>query len=313
MSARACPDDTLVRARRGELLPEEAGTLEAHLALCASCRMSAALGRAVGPLPPPDDEDEALARRLIEHQLGAGAPSATVPVVAFPPRRRRSPGRSWALAASLLLMASAASAAYWTVRVKTARRAAAARAAWTPPARPSRTATPPAGATTGPPPLPLAPPTVPARPGPSQSRPVHAPAGATQTAAIDPETLLRNANEARQARRADEAARGYRALQARFPSSREAVLSHLSLGNLQLSQAAFSDALAQFQAYLRLRGDGAELAEEALLGEARALAALGRPAEERAVWQSLEARFPRSEYSWRARERLRELERGAGP
>jgi len=161
--------------------------------------------------------------------------------------------------------------------------------------------------------VPLAAPTAPEKPSLSPSPPLHPAGRATQTAALDPEGLLREANEARRARRPEEAARGYRALQARFPSSREAVLSHLSLGNLQLSRGAFAEALAQFQAYLRLRGEGAELAEEALLGEARALAALGRPDDERAVWQTLVARFPRSEYAWRARERLRELQRGARP
>jgi len=309
--AGGCPEDALVRARRGELQPGEAGTLEAHLAVCAVCRMSAALGRAVGPLPPPDDEDEALARRLIDRHLGAVPPAPSV--VALPLRPRRAQGRTLALAASLLLMAGAASAGYWAVRAKTAP-PGPARAAWTPPPAPPRRA-PPAGARAAPP-SPPSPPTDPALSVPPRSVPPppgRAQGQATQTAAVDADALLRDANEARRARRPEEAARGYRALQARFPSSREAALSYLSLGNLQLSRGAFAEALAQFQAYLRLRGDGAELAEEALLGEARALAALRRPAEERAVWHTLEDRFPRSEYSWRARQRLRELEREVGP
>jgi TolA-binding protein len=130
-------------------------------------------------------------------------------------------------------------------------------------------------------------------------------------AAFTPETLLGEANAARGARRLDEAARLYRGLQARFPSSREAVLSRLSLGNVLLAQGAFADALEQFRAYTRAPNDAASLGEEALLGEARALAALGRFDDERAVWRALQARFPKSDYAWRARQRLRELDGGA--
>ena len=326
MSAAACLDDELVRARRGELSAEETRALRAHLATCAACRMSAALGRAVGPLPPPDAEDEAMAGRLVARLLGGGVEAAQRPagvmadavalalpagrVVALPVRVRRWRGRTLALAASLLLMASVASAAYWTVHLKAARHAAE-RAAWTPPA----------GATTRTLPLPAGPavdrlppsrPTIEGRPTVAPAS-VQPPVRAPQTAALSPETLLRDANEARRARHNDEAVRLYRGLQARFPSSREAVLSRLSLGNLLLSRGAFADALEQFRAYARASGDGAELAEEALLGEARALEALGRPADERAVWLALQARFPKSEYSWRARQRLRELDRGAAP
>lgn len=130
-------------------------------------------------------------------------------------------------------------------------------------------------------------------------------------AAPEPEQLLRDANEARRARRTDDAVRAYRALQSAFPSSKEAVLSHLSLGNLELERGAFVAALAQFDAYLS--SGGAELGEEALLGKAGALAALGRADEERAAWQTLQARYPRSEYLWRARQRLEALDRGGAP
>ena len=305
MNAAACPEDALVRARRGALTDDEARVLEVHLAACATCRMSAALGRTVGPLPAPDDEDEALARRLVARQLDDVPPAARGRVVALPARARRWRPRTLARAASLLLVASAASAAYWTAHVKAARRAAVERAAWTPP--PARRSAPAATAIErAPAPVPVIDDEPVAAPSPA----VRAPARAPRTAAQGPEALLRDANEARRARRTDEAARGYRALQARFPASREAVLSHLSLGNLLLSQGAAAEGLVHFDAYLHSDG---ELAEEALLGKARALAALGRPGDERAVWRTLQERFPRSEYAWRARQRLRELDRGAAP
>jgi TolA-binding protein len=232
-------------------------------------------------------------------------------------------------------MASVASAAYWTVRVHTraARQATADRAQtvaakMTPRHSSSAPSVAPSGVAPEPAPPPPAPPAPvlaladsPSAPAPVPSVPisVRAPAAAS----LDPEALLSGANEARRARHADEAIRDYRALQARFPTSREAVLSHLSLGNLYLAQGAFADAVAQFQAYIHgreaaqssaaARGDGTALAEEALLGEARALAALGRADDERAVWRTLETRFPRSEYLWRARQRLHELDRGVTP
>ena len=119
------------------------------------------------------------------------------------------------------------------------------------------------------------------------------------------EALFRAANEARRARDLDAAAQAYRTLQARFPASKEAILSYLSLGDLALGRRQFAEALAQFDAYLG-RG-AAELGEEALLGKAKALAGLGRTAEERETWRALESRYPSSDYRWRARQRLEEL------
>lgn len=318
MSGGACSEDTLVRARRGLLPADQTRALEAHLATCALCRTSVALGRMVGPLPPVDEQDQAMARRLVARHLEPHAvPAPRSRVGSVPGRAQRWRGaRTMAVAASVLLMASVASAAYWTVHVKAARRTAIGR----PPAQPAavngpsrRAALPPNESEPAPDQAPArapSPPAVSESPSAPTALPVDHPARATNMASVDPEALLRDANEARRVRRPDEAARRYRALQARFPSSREAVLSHLSLGHLCLAEGAFTDALAQFQAYLR---DGGELAEEALLGEARALAALGRRDDERAVWRALQSRFPASEYLWRARERLGELDRGAAP
>jgi hypothetical protein len=123
-----------------------------------------------------------------------------------------------------------------------------------------------------------------------------------------PDVLLRAANAARRARRIDEAIRFYLELQSRFPTSKQAVLSHLSLGSLALGAGSYESALAEFDIYLS--SGGPELSEEALLGKAKALAGLGRTAEEREVWRVLESRS--SQYRWRARQRLGELDgRGA--
>jgi TolA-binding protein len=117
--------------------------------------------------------------------------------------------------------------------------------------------------------------------------------------------LFRAANQARGERRVTDAIDLYRALQARFPSSPEAGLSRLSLGELLLGHGDAAGALGELDAYLG--GDDAILAEEALFARARALHQLGRADEERTAWRALLIRFPSSGYAWRARQRLARL------
>jgi TolA-binding protein len=93
-------------------------------------------------------------------------------------------------------------------------------------------------------------------------------------------------------------------LQSQFPGSAEAELGHVSLGRLLLTRGRPTEALLEFSEYL---GAGGPLAEEALLGQAHAHAALGRTREERAAWEALLARYPRSVYVGQARERLARL------
>jgi TolA-binding protein len=95
------------------------------------------------------------------------------------------------------------------------------------------------------------------------------------------------------------AARLFEQLQEQFPRSQEASHSHLSLGRLLLAHGRPDSALQQLSQY---KGP---LIEEALLGRAQALAALGRHEEELALWQDLLRRFPNSVYAGQARERLR--------
>jgi hypothetical protein len=98
----------------------------------------------------------------------------------------------------------------------------------------------------------------------------------------------------------------FRQLQVEYPAAKESVVALVSSGQLLLDGGDFSGALAAFRAY-GARAPSGPLAEEALDGAARALAALGRPGEERAVWRELVARFPGSAYLPRATQRLRVL------
>jgi TolA-binding protein len=120
------------------------------------------------------------------------------------------------------------------------------------------------------------------------------------------ELLFREANAARRAGDKAAARALYLRLQREFATSDEAYLAHVSLGNLLLSMGRPSEAEQQFASYLRARS---VLAQEALVGRAQSLAALGRSGEEQAVWEGLLRDYPGSVYAGRAKQRLAELTR----
>lgn len=122
---------------------------------------------------------------------------------------------------------------------------------------------------------------------------------------VTAEELFSSANRARRAGQNARAIAMFQQLQRRFPSSAEARLSRLSLGRVWLAQGRAQPALEQFESYL---ASGGPLTEEALLGKARALAALERFGEERAAWQTLLQRFPSSVYEAQAEQRLHQLD-----
>jgi len=110
------------------------------------------------------------------------------------------------------------------------------------------------------------------------------------------------------ARRAGDLARAvslYHELKSRYPQSDEAQLAHMMLGRLELGRGNASQALLDYEGYLKGAPDGA-LVQEALHGKARALHLLGIKDEERLVWQELLRRFPMSAYSEAALEHLNE-------
>lgn len=118
------------------------------------------------------------------------------------------------------------------------------------------------------------------------------------------ESLFREANAAR--RTGDNAAARalYLRLEREFPASDEAQLAHVSLGNLLLSMGRAGEAERQFASYL---GGRSALAQEALVGRAQSLAALGRGTEEQRVWEGLLRDYPNGVYAGRAKRRLAEL------
>lgn len=94
-------------------------------------------------------------------------------------------------------------------------------------------------------------------------------------------------------------------LQAQFPRSREAHVSHATVGRLRLDRGDAYGAIASFDAYLA--AGGGELDESVLVGRARALERLGRHADERRAWHALLAAFPSTPWSTHAKERLERL------
>jgi TolA-binding protein len=326
MSATDCPEDLLVRERQGILAAADRGILLDHATTCPLCRLTLSLGRAIEPLPSLDTADDLMVARMVERTLaapggGAGvaavmlAPSGTVTGTPARGNRGRTRPRRYAVAAALVLIAGTASAAWWRWSGPLRRPPIQAQPPSRGPAHSTRPRSPPS-ATVAPPsaspsaaqaPLPAPAPPHSSSPGirrtPRRLGLTTLPARPARSAAA----LFLAANEARRTRAFDDAGRLYQELQRRFPGSPEAALSFLSLGDLFLSRGHVAAALGQFEGYLA-SGDSA-LAEEALVGRARALARLGRTVEEQVAWQTLLARYPHSDYRWRAQQRLDDLHR----
>jgi len=119
--------------------------------------------------------------------------------------------------------------------------------------------------------------------------------------------LLHQAGDALRRGDREPAALLYQRLQAQYPSSAEAMLSHVSLGRLLAERGQPRAAVREFDRYLSGAGGGV-LIPEALYGRARALTGLGDRAEELRTWQRLARDFPGSAYADPARRRLAELE-----
>jgi TolA-binding protein len=120
-----------------------------------------------------------------------------------------------------------------------------------------------------------------------------------------PAALFRSANEARRSGDDDRAIALYHALEAQFPNSEEARLSHATLGRLMLDRGDAKMALDDFDKYL---SHGGSLGEEALVGRALALGKLGNRDAEAAAWREVLRRFPKSIHVRQARTRLAALD-----
>jgi len=105
--------------------------------------------------------------------------------------------------------------------------------------------------------------------------------GQTESSAA---SLLTQAHEARSRGQIESGNLSFGSTAARFKGSSEARVSRVSLGKLYMNKNLAGAALQQFSDYLVA---GGPLEEEALVGRAQALAALGRRSEELSTWQML--------------------------
>jgi TolA-binding protein len=298
-------EDLSVLARRGALSTaderEFASALSANATLATAHQLGLDFDRVASVKPG----DEALIAEMAARAVSRGRPAG------FARFRLRG-----LLLAGILAIAGSATA-FW----KLARAPANVGAVTAPPVPASALATP-ARASSEPPPAAVAEPS---------SEPEHAPnanavnsLGVTSAAADghrtpgaradepsgrtfdSAEALFREANAARRSGDVAVARALYLRLEHDFPASDEAHLAHVSLGNLLLAMGRAREAEQQFASYL---GGRSALAQEALVGRAQSLAALGRSAEEQRVWEGLLHDYPGSVYVGRAKQRLAELTR----
>jgi TolA-binding protein len=132
------------------------------------------------------------------------------------------------------------------------------------------------------------------------------PAPPKPSAAVEsgsPSELFASAASARRKGKAQEAIVLYDTLQSRYPGSAEANAADMALGMLRLQRGSARSALDHFRRYLA-KNPRAELAPEALWGQAQALSSLGRTEEARRSFAALLDRYPDSTYASAARAKL---------
>jgi TolA-binding protein len=295
--AADCRSELVVEARRGRLSEQGRLALDAHLRVCATCRLGGDVSGDFDAADAVDLHDAARIRALSDlarRRMWAGG--GRVPVR----------WRAVAAAAALALFCGSASAAVWWWR----RPAPAPSPSGRSPAAPRIALAAHVSSAASPAPLPVAATraTPEAVSHPRVSRAVSravAPGRAADGTSAG--TILQQATEARQRGERAHAAELYRRLQREFPASPEAVLSNVPLGGLLLDDGLPRAALAEFDGYLG-RAHGGALIPEALYGRARALRRLGDRPEERRTWTRLCADFPDSAYAPLGRRRLAEIE-----
>lgn len=286
-----CHSELVLRVRRELASCSDRIALEAHLAACESCRLSFHFGKAFDCIGAVEVDDGARIERLASNARARWAHKARAS--GFRQRARRF--RVALLAAACVLGVGVAGATFGLLQREPALQPSSSTLA------PVKTAAP----------TPRVHSLAPRRDSAAQAEPAPATASAPRratraTPARSATALFKDANEARRRGQLEQASALYSKLQSEFPRSPQAVMSAVSLGGLLLSSGRSDAALAQFERYLQ-QSRGGGLAAEALYGRGRALAGLGRRAEERLTWERLLREFPACPYAGRAERRLAEL------
>ena len=300
-SGDECRGDLLGQSRRGALTDAGRLALDAHLAACASCRLSRDVLADFDQVDAVDIRDGARIRALVDT-------ARAVRATARGRARSQTRLRAAAAAALLIVCGGSASAAVWWWRrpappapIAVAHRTVATRV--DAPRAPSRPQAAPAAAAETPPPAVRVAVPAPAPRHRAIARNTVAPVEAPRLSAG---ALLAEAGRARGEGQLDRAVSLYRKLQREFPGTPEAQVSTVPLGRLLLDADSPRAALAAFDAYLRDVPRGPLIAE-ALYGRGRALEALGEDDEERRAWERLVTDHGGSAYAPHARRRLATL------
>jgi TolA-binding protein len=278
-------DDLSALSRRGELDETEQRRLKLGLESSFESRLLHRAGLELdedGSVLPGDDAlAERVSRRVLERVTPARAAR----------RRRFVP---WAVAAAVACVAAGAAAGNFVdFRALTFSFGTPAKLSEPAPKKRAPAAATPVAAAQ---PAPVAPAPEPVAP----VAPSHKPAAIDSGTAAE---LFASAASARRKGKAQEAIVLYDTLQSRFPGSAESNAADMALGMLRLQRGAPRSALDHFRRYLATN-PRAELAPEALWGQAQALSALGRAEEAKKSFAALIERYPDSTYAAGARAKL---------
>lgn len=292
-------EELSIRARRGDLNPEERRAFERAVATAAPARLFHRMGCDFDlelRVRPGDDE---LIRRVSQRALASSRSAVVNPIRTMTIR----------LSLALLVTCSTAGAAAWIARGRSSPRTIDV----PPEARQLEKLNLPrslsASAVQSRSRISMVAPTTARATGPSglDVREPKLTRTEVRTASepLDAAALFRGANAARRSGDMQTVESLYRELQSRFPDSEQARISHIAFGKLLLLAGRATDAQRQFEMYLA-QGSG-PLEQEAMAGRAEIFSRLGERRAEARAWQDLLRRHPSSVQAARATERLREL------
>ena len=285
-------EELSARARRGELSRSEQQRLELFLKASLEARLWHDAGRQLDAEDTVLPGDHDAVERVMQRALSA-----------FPSQRSRRRPRVALLMAVVALFGASADAAsvqgvrYWRQHVKSSLHVSVNQ----PRQQPQQ---PRAAAKSEPAPAVAVAPIF----EPNATSPMSVPTSSRAKPKVEPGSdaaaLFGAASLSRREGNAAKAIALLDSLQERYPGSREARLSDMTLGALHLQRGAAAAALEHFTQYLRSSPQG-ELASEAVWGQYQALAALGQRAEAARRLRLLLERYPGSAYAAAARAKLK--------